>query len=146
MSFLTTKKGVAVLAALVVAAIAAFGAYAYFTANGTGSGSASVGNSSTIQLSGSPAAALYPGGTDAPVTVTITNPGSGAQHVDAVSGTVADNGSCLGSWFQVDSVSYGKTLAGGASDTATTAVRMLDSGTNQNVCKNKTMAIDWSSN
>lgn len=146
MRFLTTKKGVAFLGVLIVAAVAAFSGYAYFTANGTGTGSATVGTSATVQLSGSPAATLYPGGADAPVTVTITNPGSGSQYVGTVSGTVEDNTTCLGSWFQVDSVSYGKSLAAGASDTASTAVRMLDSGTNQNACKNKTMTIDWSSN
>lgn len=146
MRFLMTKKGVAFLGMLIVAAVAAFSGYAYFTANGAGSGSASVGTSSTVQLSGSPAATLYPGGADAPVTVSITNPGSGKQYVDTVSGTVADNGGCLGSWFQVDSVAYKKSLAAGASDTASTAVRMLDSGTNQDVCKSKTMTINWTSN
>lgn len=146
MRSLMTKKGAAFLGMLIVAAVAAFSGYAYFTANGAGSGSATVGNSTTVELSGSPAATLYPGGADAPVTVTITNPGGGSQYVDTVSGTVEDNGGCLGSWFQVDSVAYKKPLAAGASDTASTAVRMLDSGTNQNVCKNKTLTIDWSSN
>ena len=53
MKFLMSKKGVALLATLVVAAVAAFGAYAYFTAAGSGSGTASVGSASGIQLSGS---------------------------------------------------------------------------------------------
>jgi hypothetical protein len=146
MKFLKSKKGVAVLAMLVVAAVSAFGAYAYFTASGSGSGSATVGSASGIQLSGSPVAALYPGGADASVTVTIHNPGSGAQNVNVVSGTVATNGSCLGSWFQVDPVNYANTLASGGTDTASTKVRMTDSGTNQDVCQGKTMTINWSSN
>jgi hypothetical protein len=146
MKFLTTKKGAALLAALVVVAASAIGAFAYFTANGSGSGSATVGTSSAIQLSSSPVGTLYPAGADVAVTVNIHNPGSGAQHVGTVSGVVADNAGCLGSWFVVDSATYGETLAAGASDTADTNVRMLDSGSDQDVCQGKTMTINWSSN
>jgi hypothetical protein len=141
-----TKKRVAVLAVLAVAAIGAVGGYAYFTNSGSGTGTASVGTSSDIQLGSDLVGTLYPGGADVPVTVNIHNPGSGAEHVGTISGTVADNGSCLGSWFQVDSVDYDATLASGGSDTADTSVRMLDSGTNQDACKSLTMTIDWSSN
>ena len=45
------KKKVAVLAGL-IAAFAAVGSYAYFTANGSGSGTASVGTSTNIALHG----------------------------------------------------------------------------------------------
>jgi hypothetical protein len=146
MRFFTRRKGVASLTALVVAAVAAFGAYAYYTSTGSGSGSATVGSSSAIQLSGSPVAQLFPGGADAPVTVSIHNPGGGGEHVGTVSGTVADNGGCLGSWFIVDPISYGATVAAGATVTAGTNVRMADSGTNQDACQGKTMTINWTSN
>jgi hypothetical protein len=66
--------------------------------------------------------------------------------VNVVSGTVATNGSCLGSWFQVDPVTYASSLAANGTDTASTKVRMTDSGTNQDVCQGKTMTINWSSN
>jgi hypothetical protein len=125
--------------------MAAVGAYAYFTNAGSGTGTATVGTSSGILLSGNAVGLLYPGGPDRPVTVTITNPGAGAQYVGTISGTVADNGACDGDWFEVDSVDYDDTLAPGASDTVTTAVRMLESGTNQDACKNLTMTITWSS-
>jgi hypothetical protein len=146
MTFLKSKKGVAVLAMLVVAAVAAFGAYAYFTATGSGSGSATVGSSSNIQLSGSPVASLYPGGADAPVTVSIHNPGSGNQYVGTVSGSVQDNGSCLGSWFVVDPITFNSEVAHGATATAGTNVRMTDANTSQNACQGLTMTINWSSN
>jgi len=146
MKLLTKKRTAIALVALVVAIGTTVGALAYFTNNGSGTGTATVGTSSAISLGSDPVGALYPGGADVPVTVNITNPGSGAQYVAQISGTVADNGGCLGSWFQVDSVNYDTDLGAGASDAVGTNVRMLDSGTNQDVCKGKTMTINWASN
>lgn len=131
--------------AAIAGVMAAVGAYAYFTNAGTGTGSATVGTSSGVTLSGNAVGLLYPGGVDRPVTVTITNPGSGAQYVGTVSGAVADNGGCDGDWFEVDSVAYDATLGPGASDTVSTVVRMLDNGGNQDACKNLTLTINWSS-
>jgi hypothetical protein len=141
-----TKKRLILVGVVAVAIALAAGALAYFTSNGSGTGTATVGSATAIVLSSPPVGNLFPGGADVPVTVTIQNPGSGAQFVNQVSGSVADNAGCLGSWFQVDTVTYAATLAPGASDTATTAVRMLDSGTNQDVCQGKTMTINWTSN
>lgn len=140
------KKGFAAFFAAAACAVAAFGAYAYFTQAGSGTGPTTVGTSSAIQLSSPLVGTLYPGGADVPVTVTIQNPGSANQYVNTVSGSVQDNTGCLGSWFVVDSVTYQATVAAGASDTAGTNVRMTDSGTDQNICKGKTMTINWSSN
>lgn len=145
MKTLFMRKRVLVLG--IVASLAIAGAaFAYFTNSGSGTGSATVGTSDAITLASDSVGPLYPGGADAPVTVDITNPGSGAQYVGTVSGSVADNGGCLGSWFEVDAAPYAASLAAGASDSAETLVRMIDSGTNQDVCKGKTMTINWSSN
>jgi hypothetical protein len=144
--FLKSKKGIALLATMIAAVVAAVGAYAYFTANGEGSGSATVGTSDTIALSSDLVGDLYPDGADVPVTVDITNPGSGSQYVDTISGTVEDNGACLGSWFEVDDATYDGTLAAGASDSANTNVRMIDSGSNQDACQGLTLTINWTSN
>jgi hypothetical protein len=142
-----TKKRVILIAVAALAIGLGTSAFAYFTSSGSGSGSATVGSASTVELSGSPVGTLYPGGADVPVTVTIHNVGSGAQHVGTVSGTVADGtGACVGSWFQVDDADYDGTLAPGASDTVSTHVRMLDSGTDQNDCQGQSMTINWSSN
>jgi hypothetical protein len=140
------KKKVLVLAVVVLAITLGTGAFAYFTSTGSGTGSATVGSSSTIQLSSPSVGTLYPGGADVPVTVTMHNPGGGAEFVNQISGTVANNGLCLGTWFQVDSASYAATLAAGATDAVSTNVRMLDSGSDQNVCQGKSMTINWSSN
>jgi hypothetical protein len=139
------KKRTLALAVVAVLAVAG-AAFAYFTANGSGSGSATVGSSTPVTLSGDAVGALYPGGADATATVSIHNGGSGTQHVGTISGAVADNGSCLGSWFVVDPIAYNADLAGGASDSATTHVRMTETGTNQDACQGKSMTINWSSN
>jgi hypothetical protein len=121
-------------------------AFAYFSSTGSGTGTATVGSSSAVQLSSAPVTGLYPGGANVAVTVSIHNPGSGSEYVNNVSGTVGDNAGCLGSWFQVDTVAYAGTLAAGATDSKATNVRMLDSGSNQDVCQGKSMTITWTSN
>jgi hypothetical protein len=153
-----TKKGLALLLVLVVAAITAVGAVAWFSSTGTGVGSADVGTSSTIQLSSPNVGNLFPGGVDVPVTVTMHNPGQGDEYVGTVSGVVNtdDNGTpanpaddCLGSWFTVDSVNYNDYLTRnttvGDTDTVNTNVRMNESGGPQDACQGKTLSITWSS-
>ncbi len=142
----TLKKSVASLLAIAVVAVGAFGAYAYFTQAGSGAGTGTVGTSSAIQLSSPSVSTLFPGGADVDVAVTIDNPGNGSQYVDTVSGVVQDNAGCLGTWFEVDDAVANATLAAGGTTDVDTVVRMLDSGTNQDVCQGKTMTIDWSSN
>jgi hypothetical protein len=145
---ITRRRLAIVLAAAAIAIAVPVGAYAYFSTTGSGSGTASVGSATGIELSSAAddvVGTLYPGGSDAAVTVHVRNLSSGAQFVGDVSGTVADNGGCLGSWFVVDPVTVGKDLAKGAETTAGTKIRMLDSATNQNACQGKTMAITWKS-
>jgi hypothetical protein len=145
--FLKSKKSIALLAVLIVAVAVTVGAFAYFSSTGTGSGTATVGSSSGIELSSDPVGALYPGGADVPVTVDIHNPGGGAEYVGTISGTVEDNGGCLGSWFEVDPIDYNAELAPDASDSADTNVRMLDENLSQDDCQGLTdLTIDWSSN
>jgi hypothetical protein len=146
MKLFTRNRVAIVLVVLVVAVATTVGALAFFTNNGSGTGTATVGTSSHVNLASGPVGALYPGGPDVPVTVSITNTGNGSQYVADVSGSVEDNGGCLGSWFQVDTVHYDGDLGAHASDTAGTAVRMVDSGTSQDACKGKSMTIDWASN
>lgn len=141
-----SKKWLVALAAAAAIAALSVGAFAYFTTSGAGTGSASVGSPTGIELSGNPVGTLYPAGADLPVTVSIHNAGSGAQHVGTISGTVSTNGDCLGSDFEVDDITYNDTLAAGDSDTASTKVRMLDSGSDQDACQGREMTINWSSN
>jgi hypothetical protein len=143
---LLRKRYVAILTTVAALAFAA-SAWAYFSSTGSGTGSASVGSSAQVELSSDAISGLYPGGADVPVTVHVHNPGSGAEQVGTISGSVADNGGCLGSWFQVDSISYDQDVAAGSDGADTsTVVRMLDSGTNQDACQGATLTINWSSN
>ena len=80
---LLTKRRIAVLATLLVAASAAIGAWAYFTANGSGSGTATVGTSSNLTLHGSTVGTLYPG-TTVSINFTVDNPGSGTQRLGTI--------------------------------------------------------------
>jgi hypothetical protein len=78
-----TKKRVTVLAVMLLALGAAIGAWAYFTANGSGSGTANVGTSSTLTLHGATVGTLYPG-TTVPVSFTVDNPSSGHQQLGTI--------------------------------------------------------------
>jgi hypothetical protein len=78
-----TKRRLALPVALLIAAVAAIGGWAYFTANGSGSGSATVGTSSTLTLHGSTTGLLYPG-TTAPISFTVDNPSSGTQRLGTI--------------------------------------------------------------
>jgi hypothetical protein len=142
-----SKRTWVVIGVVLAIAMSAIGAFAYFTAAGSGSGTADVGAASAIVItSDANLTDLYPGGVDESVAVHVANPGSGQQYVDDVSGTVADNGGCLGSWFEVDTIDLNQNIAPGATVDTTTAVRMNDSGSNQNACQNATVTINWTSN
>jgi hypothetical protein len=122
-------------------------AFAYFTSGGSGSGSATVGSTSAVQISNdTPAGQLYPGGSAVSVSVHLHNPGSGNEYIGTVSGSVEDNGSCLGSWFTVAPKAYNAEVNAGATNDTTTTISMSDSGGNQDACQGKTLTIDWSSN
>lgn len=146
MSKYVSKKRVIVVAVAALAIGLGTSAFAYFTSTGSGTGTATVGSSSAVQLTSPSVGPLYPGGVDVPVDVTIHNPGSGSEYVNHVSGSVADNGACLGSWFQVDGFDYASTLAGGASTTVQTQVRMLNQNVSQDACQGQSMTVNWSSN
>lgn len=91
---LKTKKGVALIATLVVVGAAAIGAYAYFTNTGSGSGTATVGNASawTVTNNFSITGDLYPvllgsspyttwGASTDPITgVSVTNSSANANE------------------------------------------------------------------
>ena len=140
------RTWVAIVAVLAIA-MSAISAFAYFTAAGSGSGNATVGAATGVVITSDVNGTdLYPGGGDESVDVHVNNPGSGQQFVNDVSGTVADNGGCLSSWFQVDTIDLNANIAPGDTVDTTTAVRMNDDGTNQDACQNKSLTINWTSN
>ena len=112
--FLKSKKGIALLATLAVAAMAT-GAFAYFTSTGSGSGNATVGTTANdLVLKATINSTLYPGHTYSVDNINIANPETFAQAAssispdtvagDAVTGVTVSGGTslhggCLASWF-----------------------------------------------
>jgi hypothetical protein len=124
------------------------GAYAYFTQPGTGSGGATAGDATTIEVAATTATTLYPG-TASDVDITVTNPGKGHQYVgtvtlDSVSADAAHS-ACDTTDFTMDAVTVNANLAGGAHTDATGSLAMADDG-NQDACKGAVLTLHLSSN
>jgi hypothetical protein len=157
---LKSKRTFVLLGVLVVAGISAFGAYAYFTSTGSGSGSASVGTSTawavtTDAATGGP---LTPGGPSQSVAYHVKNNSSGQQSLANVAISVANaDGSpwtavagCSKNDFSIDGGLAGVTandiapaanLAAGATANGSISIQMVDSGSNQNGCKNAVVPL-----
>jgi len=144
-----TKKRVFLLTLVVLALGLGGGAFAYFSGGaGTGTGTAHVGTQAAVVLSSGPIGDLYPSppGAALPVNVNIHNPGGGSEYVNTISGTVADNGGCLGAWFTVSPIVVQALVVPGDTAVGPAYVTLVDNGGNQDVCQNATMTIHWSSN
>ena len=92
MRFWRSKKGISLVAAVVAVAAMAVGAYAYFSAAGAGTGTFSSGQIGSVTLSSALVGPIYPqtnAANTTPITVSMTNNGSGSQYVGALSGSVA---------------------------------------------------------
>jgi hypothetical protein len=147
-----TVKGVVLIAAFVVAAIAAIAGYAYFTAHGSGTGSARVGTATPISLSGttSPSDFLYPGGPSIPVDIAVTNNSDGAQGVFAVTLTsVTDNdttGRCDTTVFTMPGVNVQTNIAAHDTVHRTGHLSMADNLDNQDGCQGDPLVLNLTSN
>ena len=125
MKRLFLKKQIALLAALTVAAVAAIAAYAYFTANGSGSGTATVGTSSTVTLHGNTTGTLYPGAT-VPVSFTVDNPSTGHQQLGTI--YLAGVKACTGASSTWDPTANSGNGACSNSGTEQTTCESVDDG------------------
>ncbi len=120
-----TKKTIAVLAVVLVAALAAIGGWAYFSANGSGSATATVGTSSNLVLHGSTVGTLYPG-SNVSISFTVDNPGGGTERLGTI--YLAGVKACTGAGSSWDpSLNSG---AGGCSNSGTeqTSCESVDPG------------------
>ena len=153
----STKRGLVAVGLTAALAVGLAGtAFAYFTASGSGSGSASVGSASAITLDGTITGNLYPGGTAAAVSVKVTNPGSGSQHVGSVHlvsiAADADHAACdtsvsgANAAFSMSDISVNQLLAGGANTTVSGSLQMNDTGASQNACQGAALTLTFSSN
>jgi hypothetical protein len=150
----TKKRAIATLIAI-GALVVAGGAFAYFTASGSGTGQAAVGSASpwTVAFQ-TTTGTMYPGAGTATLPYTITNAGSGNQKLATtaasvnadVNGNVTSHGTavtgCLASWFTAaNTPPSAADLAAGAHTTGSVAVTMADANANQNACQGVTPDI-----
>lgn len=152
--FSTTRRRIAVVGSVIVLALAGGGlAFAYFTASGSGTGSATVGSTGTWGVTaGSPSGTIYPGSGASTIIFSVQNTGTGDQQyssavatVNSSGGDITVNGSpvsgCMASWFSPSVTSdpgLGKNVAGSATVMVTVQVTMpADSADNQNACQGK---------
>lgn len=159
--FVTKRRVVVVLTSVLALAIVS-GAFAYFTGDGSFTGSAgAVGSAANYSVSfGTPTGNMYPGNGSDTIPYTITNTGNGTQQVSSVTAivdsdanediTVGDTGvsGCQADWFAVSApgtLSTPVTLApsghSGDSYSGTITVTMKNSQTNQNSCQGQTPDI-----
>lgn len=140
------KQWVILGLAAVVAGMAAFGAYAYWTASGTGQGTASVGtdNGVTIVVTNM-GAALYPGGS-ATVTFHVQNDSTSASVM--VGKVVQDGavtglpGSCPAADFSFGDVTLNESVAAsGNGPNHTGTLSMANTASNQDTCKNQSPVL-----
>jgi hypothetical protein len=154
--FLRTKKGIALLATLVVAAGAAVAAYAYFTTGASGTASAGVGGPTALTIAQKGTISdLLPGGPAAPVDFTIHNPTAGDLGVNyvlvQVTGTNA-GAACTAANFQVNQNygNVGEIDAGQTYDSTTdpgphsgTTVQMVETHASQDGCEGATVNLTF---
>jgi hypothetical protein len=133
---------VAAIAALALAGVA----FAYFTASGTGSGTATVGSAAGVSIdSVSFDSTLYPGGsTTVRFTVTNSSSSTAVQVAKVVADTSAGtNGisssslpaGCSASDFTFGDVTVNASIPAGRSVAETGTLRFADSGRNQDACQ-----------
>jgi hypothetical protein len=169
-----SKKAIALLATILAAGVGAFGAYAYWTAHGAGSGTATAGSAPTnLEIGASGFADLTIGnGGHKPVRVVVHNPNPFSSRVNTVTytGMTAVPGTCDPSWFnlgtgdgsarspyaQVSHVELNVNLAAddaaplGPDQVATTGFGTLTlkdlPGTDQNACQGAVLTLNFTSN
>jgi len=149
----TSKKGLVLLASMVVAVAAAVGAYAYFTAAGAGTGTATVGASSAFTVYGDVSGNLYPAGPALTVPVTVKNNSTGAQKVgtvtlDSITTTAVGCDTSLNSansaFTFANPVTINQDLAAGATSTAVNgSLQMNDTGVSQDSCQNAPLVLHF---
>jgi hypothetical protein len=129
-------------------------AFAYWTAQGTGTGTATTGESTAFVIEGGTSAnPLFPGGPAELVPFTVTNPGDASQVLSTISvyvGTAVDDtwsteaaggdtDGCHRADFTVrilDAPSYTAPIAAGATVTGNAEIQMIETGANQDACQN----------
>ena len=153
MSKVAGRKKRIIITTAAMLAVGGGAAFAYWSATGTGDGTATAGTSSNFTITSTVAGgALSPNGPIQTFTFTVTNPGSGVQKVTTVTAAVADTsgaawdtGTCSAADFTVGTpVFVAKELAAGGTTTGTVTLQMKDrAGVNQDGCKGATVPLHF---
>jgi hypothetical protein len=151
-TFITGRRIIAVLAAVVIVGAGGGMAYAYWSSTGDAAGSATTGTSTAFVVTTLPAtgAPLTPGGPAQSVAFTVANPSTGSQNLSSVVATVANSdGSpwtavtgCSAADYSVGTpdIVLGQ-IAPGGSVAGTVAVSMNNLSSNQDACKGVTVLL-----
>ena len=144
---------VAITASLVLAGGTA--AFAYWSAQGSGTSSATTASSTAFTISsGKPAGALTPGGDSETVAFTVKNPGTATQQLSGLTVTVAlADGSawavngCSAADYQIDTLSFTPgQIKGSETLSGTFQLRMLNSNVSQDGCQGVTVPLYFAAN
>jgi hypothetical protein len=156
--FIGRKRTSAALGILLSLAVAG-GAFAYWTISGSGSGTATAGTVSAVTVNQtSTVSGLYPGGSPVTLAGTFTNPNSSEVYISSVTATVSavttgtelGKDPCTPADFAIGGsatlnaeIPSGPGVVGAWSGLT---VRMLDTGANQDNCKNASVTISYTAN
>jgi hypothetical protein len=150
-----TKKTLAVATA--IALLSGGGvAFAYWTATGAGSGSATSGTTSAVTVNQTAVTGLYPGASATALAGTFDNPNTGAAYVTAVTATgysidathVTAGCTVAGGHYTLGGTSNtpGSVAAGnGVGTWSGLTIAMNNLGTNQDFCKGAVVTITYAS-
>jgi hypothetical protein len=131
-------------------------AFAFFSATGSGSGTASVGTSHALDITqvGS-VSGLVPNGPAQTINYKVTNNTAGAEQVNQVTTTVASvtslaivgDEACDASMFTiVDGLAINQNLQPAGTATGTATIKLVDDGNNQDNCQNAVVTLAFASN
>lgn len=146
------RRRMLILALLVVGVIAATGAYAFWTLGGTGTGTAQTGTANDITVNQtSTVSGLYPGGPAQGLSGDFDNPNANAVVVSNVVANVTGTSAgaaCDSSNFAIAGSS---TIGNGGVVPSGTGVgswsgltlQLVETGVNQDACKNVTVNIAY---
>ena len=153
MSRLLRQKKITVIGAVCLL-MAAAGAYAYWTQGGSGTGTAATGTTEALTIQQTTVVTgLAPAAPAVALEGTITNPGDGTVNVASVTVAIASvtptaGNTCTVANYEIlnptDS-SIGDILAGASVGWSGPSIRMIDTGVNQDGCKDAVVNLTYSS-
>ena len=140
------SKKLAAVAVTAGVALTATAAFAYWTTDGGGSGTAgAAGSSAPMVITGNAAAGITPGGSVA-VTGNIQNPNSSSTHVDVVSAVITtSDDDCLATDLHFAPVNVNALIPANGNQTFSGTLTMADTTLNQDACKSALITLTYSS-